>query len=138
MIIRDRRRTRRRPIPTGFRRVREAAAIMQTSPSTIYRWIRDEAVRYTTRNNLLYVCIEEIHTHRQTNKRGTSTIPTPPPAGLHSTRDAAAATGVGLRTIQQWAQSGRIRAQRHGTKLWYVDLEDVERLAETMKPGKQA
>lgn len=62
---------------------------------------------------------------------------TAPPAHLITIRRAHQETGVTVRTIQNWASAGRITAQRDGPKLWLVSVEDVLRVAATLKPGKQ-
>jgi excisionase family DNA binding protein len=60
--------------------------------------------------------------------------PTTPPARLHTIAQVSGLTGVPASTIAQWAQQERIEAQKWG-KLWYVNIEDVERTADTLRPG---
>ena len=58
-----------------------------------------------------------------------------PPEGLRPIREASPLTGVPPRTIARWAQEGKIRAQKFGPRIWYVSVEDVQHLAETLRPG---
>lgn len=43
--------------------------------------------------------------------------------------DAAAATGVPLRTLQRWVADGRVTVKRRG-KAWLVDPLEVDELVE--------
>jgi excisionase family DNA binding protein len=58
-----------------------------------------------------------------------------PPDHLRPIREASPLTGVPKRTIAQWAQQGRIEAQKFGPRIWYVNVDDVRRVAATLKPG---
>ena len=137
-VTSNRRQARRRPIPAGVRRVREAAAITTTCPSTIYRWIRTGLVPAVHHDGMLYIHIEDAKDARRTRKRSTNPLPAPP-EGMVTTRQASNETGAGQVSIQEWARDGKVQAQRHGPKkwTWYVDLDDVRRMARESKPGRQ-
>ena len=134
----ENRAARRNPPPPGTCRVTEAAATTRITPSTVYKWIRKGKITAIPHNGLLYVRLEDVKEARRTRKRGSS-YPTPPPEGMVTTRSASNETGAGQVSIQEWARAGKIRAERYGEKqwLWYVNLEDVERMARESKPGKQ-
>ena len=134
----DNRAARRNPPPPGVLRVAEAAAIARVTPSTVYKYIRTSKITAVTHNGILHVRLEDVQDARQTKKRG-DIYPAPPPEGMVTTRHASNMTGAGQVTIQEWARAGKIRAERHGPKrwLWYVNLEDVQRMARESKPGKQ-
>jgi excisionase family DNA binding protein len=132
-----RRKAKAKPIPEGYLRVREAAAITDTSPSTIYRWIREKHVKAIKRGRVNYVHLGTIQHARRSQKRGEGrTVPDKPPAGCVTTGYASQVTGASQVSIQEWARKGMIRAVRHG-RLWYVNLNDVKARARTMKPGRQ-
>jgi len=61
-----------------------------------------------------------------------------PPAHLRPIREATLITGVHARTIARWAEAGRIEAQRFGPRMWYVNLDDIEHVRATLKPGPKA
>lgn len=130
----DKREAARAPIPAGYYRVNEAAALSSTSKDTIYQWARKKRVRSYRDGRLLYVKMADVERARQRNRVSTK-IPTRPPDGMITVRRASAATGVKVRTIQDWANTGRIKAIKHGPRLWYVDPDDVQELAKTMQPG---
>ena len=134
----DNRAARRNPPPPGVCRVGEAAAKTQTTPSTIYKWIRKGRITAVPHNGLLYVRLEDVQQARRTKKRGNIIRPVPP-EGMVTTRYAANVTGAHQTSIQTWARMGKVRATRHGEKqcLWYVNLDDARRMARESKPGKQ-
>ncbi|MCP4540684.1 MAG: MerR family DNA-binding transcriptional regulator [Chloroflexi bacterium] len=68
-------------------------------------------------------------------RRALRETTTPPPAHLRRISDVAALTGVHVRTLRRWAEQELIEAQKVGPKLWYISLEDVQQVAETLKPG---
>jgi predicted site-specific integrase-resolvase len=129
---------RRNPPPPGAHRIAEAAALTQTSASTIYKWIRASKIIGVPHNGILYVHLEDVQKARRTRKRAVVNL-IPPPEGMVTTRHAANVTGAGQISIQEWARAGKIRAERYGKKkwLWYVDLKDVQRMARESKPGVQ-
>ena len=129
---------RRNPPPPGVLRIAEAAAIARVTPSTVYKYIRTGKITASPHNGILHVRPKDVQDARQTKKRG-SAYPEPPPEGMVTTHHAANLTGANQVSIQEWARAGKIRAQRHGPKkwLWYVNLEDVQRMARESKPGKQ-
>lgn len=127
---------KRNPPPSNACRVAEAAAHTQTSTSTIYRWIRTERITAILHNGLWYVNLEDVQKARRTKKRGDN-YPTPPPEGMVTTRYAADVTGAHQTSIQTWARMKKVRAARYGKCLWYVDLEDAQRMARESKPGRQ-
>ncbi|MEE9617918.1 MAG: hypothetical protein V3T90_13070, partial [Anaerolineae bacterium] len=106
--------------------------------STIYKWIRASKIVGVPHDGILHVYLEDVQKARRTRKRAIVNL-TPPPEGMVTTRHAANVTGAGQVSIQEWARVGKIRAVRYGEKqwLWYVDLEDVRRMARESKPGKQ-
>lgn len=57
------------------------------------------------------------------------------PTRMRSIRDVHTFTGIPIRTLQAWAQKGRVKAVRDGAKLWYVSLSDVQHVAATLRPG---
>lgn len=135
----DTRQTRRNPPPPGTCRIAEAAAATKTTPSTIYRWIRNGSISTSVRHDgLLYVRIEDVKAARRTNKRSANPLP-PPPDGMVTTGHAANVTGAHQVSIQEWARAKKIRAERYGKKQWrwYVNLDDVKRMARSSKPGRQ-
>ncbi len=134
----ENRAARRNPPPPGACRVQEAAARTQTSASTIYKWIRAGNILGVPHDSILYVYPEDVEKARRTRKRAAVNL-TPPLGGMVTTRHASNITGAGQVSIQGWARAGKIRAERHGPKkwMWYVDLEDVQRMARESKPGKQ-
>lgn len=134
----DNRAARRNPPPPGVCRVGEAAATTRTSPGTIYKWIRTGRITAVPHNGLLYVRLNDVQEARRTKKRG-DIYPASPPEEMVTTRYAANETGAHQVSIQEWARAGKIRAVRYGKKqwLWYVDLDDVRRMARESKPGKQ-
>ena len=134
----ENRAARRNPPPPGVCRVAEAAAIAQITPSTIYKWIRMDRITAAPHNGIIYVHLKDVQQARRTKKRG-SAYPTPPPKGMVTTRYAANVTGAHQTSIQTWARMGKVRAERHGPKqhLWYVNLDDAQRMARESKPGKQ-
>ncbi len=71
-------------------------------------------------------------TDRRAARRAATT---PPPAHLRRVSDVAALTGIPRRTLQRWASEGRIEAHKHGPRLWYINMDDAQRLAETLTPG---
>jgi len=129
---------RRNPPPPGTCRVPEAAATAQVTPSTVYKYIRAGRITAILHDGVLYVHLQDVQDARRTKKRG-DTYPTPPPKGMVTTRYAANQTGAGQVSIQEWARAGKIRGAKYGKKLWrwYVDLNDVRRMARESKPGKQ-
>ena len=134
----ENRAARRNPPPPGMRRISEAAARTQTSPGTIYKWIRTERITAISHDGLLYVRVEDVQNARRTKKRGDA-YPASPPKRMVTTHHAANVTGAGQVSVQEWARAGKIRAVRHGKPqwMWYVDLDDVKRMARESKPGKQ-
>ncbi|MCP4542666.1 MAG: helix-turn-helix domain-containing protein [Chloroflexi bacterium] len=60
---------------------------------------------------------------------------TPIPAHLRRISEVSAMTGIPNRTLREWAADDRIEAHRHGPKLWYINLKDAQRVAQTLKPG---
>ena len=58
-----------------------------------------------------------------------------PREGLVPIRQASPLSGVPARTIARWAQQELIEAQKFGPRIWYVNLDDVRRVAATLKPG---
>jgi excisionase family DNA binding protein len=131
----DKRTARRNPLPNpDLIRVREAAARAGLTRSTIYRWIRNEQISAVKHDGLLYVSLEDVKETQQRN-RAAPTAPEAPPQGLVTIHQAAAETGVTKRTLQDWAKDGKIKAQKSGPKIWYVDLSDAREMARTSKPG---
>lgn len=108
---------------TKLHKVGEAAALAQVSPSSIYRWIRQGKID-VIRDGLVYVYLDQVTAQRKRTSRRTSTIPSTPPTGLITIKQAAAQTGISTRTIQGWAKAGTITAIRYRQKLWYVSLDD--------------
>ncbi len=138
MSLAESRRQQRKPIPPGLRRVREVAALISVYPSTIYYWIRHGKLKAHEYGHVVYVDTESARSQRKHIKSGKKIIPDLPPPSMVSIAHASADTGVPTGTIQHWAAKGLITAQRHGTKLWYVDLDECLKLADTMKPGPAA
>lgn len=132
----QRRKAKATPIPRGYCRVSEAAAITDTNPSTIYKWIKTSRVKSRRIGPLIYVRLQDVKETRRSRKRGSTPRPAPP-KGMVTTAHASTVTGASRVSIQDWARAGLIRAQRHGKKIWYVDLRDVKKRARTMKPGRQ-
>lgn len=116
-----------------MRRISEVSALTGISASTIYRWIRAELLDTHRDGRLLHVSVEAVRELQQRDKPAKT--PEPPPDGMVTVRRAAADTGIAVRTIQTWAKEEQIQAQRHGPRLWYVDLDDCRHLAATLKPG---
>jgi hypothetical protein len=134
----DNRAKRRNPPPPDVYRIAHAAAIAQATPSTVYKWIRTRKITAIPHNGILYVHLQDVQGARRTKKRGDN-YPTPPPLGMVTTRHASDETGASQVSIQGWARAKKIRAKRYGEKqwLWYVNLEDVQRMARESKPGVQ-
>ncbi len=133
MTLAKRRRQRRKPIPPNVCRVSEASALTGISPSTIYRWIRLGQLDPHRSGRMLYVDVDDVRQQQQRNKPAHTG--NPPPEGMVTVRRASTNTGASVQSIREWAAAGLIAAQRHGPKMWYVDLEDCQRLAETMRTG---
>jgi excisionase family DNA binding protein len=61
------------------------------------------------------------------------------PEAYMSTREAAEALGVSLKTIQARILSGAMRAERIGARVWLVPVAEVERWRAIgkLKPGRK-
>ena len=101
----ENRAARRNPPPPGVCRVGEAAALTQTSTSTIYKWIRADKIIGVPHNGILYVHPKDVQQARRTRKRAAVNL-TPPPTGMVTTRYASNVTGAGQVSIQEWVKLG--------------------------------
>ena len=110
-------------IPAHLHRITDAAAIAGVSRDTVYQWIKTGRLRAHKYHGLLYVDPGQIPDCRQRD-RISRRIPDPPPQGLTTTRKAASQTGLPLRTVQHYAQTGRVTAVKHGGR-WYVSLQEI-------------
>jgi predicted site-specific integrase-resolvase len=114
-------------------RVREAAALAGLNPSTIYSWVREGKIDSHEISNVIHVDLEQVKGAKQRYRKNKE-IPVHP-QGLMSLGDAAAQTGITIRTLQRWAKAGRIKAELyHGTR-WYIDVEEAKHLKATLKRG---
>ena len=112
-------------VPEGYRTVREAAALTGNSPDTIRQWIRKGRLPFVEAP-VYYVPVAEILECRQRD-RLTTKVPDLPPEGMITTRDAARMTGHPIRTIQNWAKTTRVHAEKCGGK-WYVSERDLKEI----------
>ncbi len=64
-----------------------------------------------------------------------ATVKDPSLNGLVTTRDAAAVTGLNVRTIEKMAQSGRIEASKPSWARgqWLIPIGEVQRVADEME-----
>lgn len=110
-------------IPAHLHRITDAAAIAGTARHTVYQWIRNGRLTAHKYHGLLYVDPNDIPACRQRD-RISRRIPDPPPTHLTTTRKAASQTGIPLRTVQHYAQTGQVTAVKHNGR-WYVSLQEI-------------
>ena len=110
-------------VPDGYRTVREAAALTGNSPDTIRQWIRKGRLP-AIEAPVYYVPVDQIATCRSRD-RLTTKVPDLPPEAMITTRDAARMTGHPIRTIQNWAKTHHVHAQKCGGR-WYISRADLK------------
>ena len=110
-------------IPAHLHRITDAAAIAGVARGTVYQWIENGTLTAHKYHGLLYVDPDQIPACRQRD-RISRRVPDLPPGGLISTRKAASQTGLPLRTVQHYAQTGQVTAVKHLGR-WYVDLQEI-------------
>jgi len=113
------------PVPEGYERVTTAAAITDTSPDTIYQWIRAGRLAYV-QDRIYYVKVDEI-AHCRTRDRLSRKVPPAPPEGMITLRRAQEMTGQNLRTLQHDCKTGKIVSAQKFGGMWYVDPGEVGR-----------
>ena len=110
-------------IPAHLHRITDAAAIAGVSRDTVYQWIKSGTLRAHKYHGLMYVDPADLPACRQRD-RISRRVPDLPPGGLTTTRKAASQTGLPLRTVQHYAQSGQVTATKHNGR-WYVSLQEI-------------
>ncbi len=117
-------------IPEGYRSVREAAAITQTSRNTIYQWVYKDLLPHVRHEGHIYVDVDAVPACRQRDRISTKIPPPLPEDKLITIKQAHAISGIPVRTIHNYASTGQITAVQHGT-IWYVSLENLQAITNT-------